>query len=103
VTTAATAEPALVDVIVNSDESASNGATTRNNVVPHGRGASSASSPAAHAAHANTVAKRAGPTGQPRTASANASPAVAGSTIHTSRAHHNVIGVFMLVPLRFDE
>ena len=60
------------------------GATTRNKVSPHGRGASNATRPAAHAHHNGTLATTAGACDQSASASATASPAANGKTAQLS-------------------
>ena len=59
-------------------------------VSPHGRGASSATSPTAHARPQQAPPRRrAGAVDQPSSASASASPAATGSSAHVNRAHHS--------------
>src|SRR3954451_22561493 len=93
VVTASAAAPPLAPVIDHSATKTDAGAMTRSAVRPHGRGASNATKPTAHAAQSNTPATRAGPVAHPSSASVSATPADTGYSAHVSRAHHTVTTV----------
>ena len=90
-TIASTNAPVVVDDNDNNTVTTPSGATMRNKVRPHGRGANSASNPPAQASHNNASAVHAGAVFQPAVASESAVPAVTGSSAQTMRAHHSQI------------